>query len=88
MKLKDILKKDQLTEITDIRDLKGGELTGNRGYGQHQTGLSDSELRDLNKIVKKFQKSVNSPSRRPKLSNDELVEVFGKMVLYYIESRF
>ena len=82
-KLKDILENQIITEGPDITELEPKDLIGVRFV--HQTGLSGNELKDLEKIIKKFVGTVNSPMRKPKLSTDELAEIFARLASNYIK---
>jgi hypothetical protein len=73
---------NQLNEAPDITDLSAQDLIGIRM--KHKTGLTDGNLKDLQGIINKFVSSVNSPMRKPKLTPDELTDIFGKIVSNYL----
>ena len=64
---------NQLNEAPDIMDLSAKDLMSARFGYKH--GLSGGDLSDLKKIINKFVSQANR-MRRPKLSPDELGDVF------------
>jgi hypothetical protein len=80
-KLKDLLE-NQLNEAPDIMDLSAKDLLSARFGYKH--GLDYGDLNDLKKIINKFVTQANR-LRRPKLTPDELIEIFGKLISNYIK---
>jgi hypothetical protein len=72
---------NQLNEAPDIMDLSAKDLMSARFGYKH--GLSGGDLSDLKKIINKFVSQANR-MRRPKLSPDELGDVFNKIVSNFL----
>jgi hypothetical protein len=72
---------NQLNEAPDIMDLSAKDLMSARFGYKH--GLSGGDLGDLKKIINKFVSQANR-MRRPKLSPDELGDVFNKIVSNFL----